>query len=164
MGSGIDIEFVREAYQKMPDQELIRVLTQDAAGLTPEAQEVVKEEIKKRNLDPNIIKGVDAQQKSYTNAEIDVYCEIIQRLPCPVTGSTSEKLNATLTAEVTSFIFFTQYREKIIIGSPDILDKASSAALKKTALLGWWAIPEGILKSIKAIVINIESKKLNRLD
>ena len=164
MSSGIDIQFVREAYQKMSDQELIRVLTQDAAGLTPEAQEVVKEEIKKRNLDPNIAKGVDAQQKSYTSAEIDAYCEIIQKLPCPATGSTSEKLNATLTAEVMSFIIFTQYREKIIIGSPDILDKASNAALRKTILFGWWGIPWGIIRSIKAIVINIESKKLNRID
>src|SRR5260221_3823124 len=122
MSPGIDIEFVRETYQKMSDQDLIRVLTQGASGLTPEAQEIVKEEIKKRNLDPNIAKGVDAQQKSYTIAEIDAYCDIIQKLPCPKTGSTAERLNATLTAEVMSFIIFTQYKKKIIVGSPDILN------------------------------------------
>jgi hypothetical protein len=59
MSDGIDIEFVRETYQKMTDDELIRVATQDAAGLTEAAEEVEKVEIIKRGLDPNIIKGVD---------------------------------------------------------------------------------------------------------
>jgi hypothetical protein len=164
MSSGIDIQFVRETYQKMSDQDLIRVLTQDATGLTPEAQEVVKEEIKKRNLDPNIAKGVDAQQKSYTVSEIDAYCDIIQKLPCPTTGSTSENLNATLTAEVMSFIIFTQYKKKIVVGSPDTLDKANNTALIKTALLGWWGIPWGIIRTIQAIGINLKNKRTNRLN
>ena len=164
MSSGIDIQFVRETYQKMSDQDLIRVLTQDAVGLTPEAQEVVKEEIKKRNLDPNIAKGVDAQQKSYTVAEIDAYCDIIQTLPCPTTGSSSEKLNATLTAEVISYILVTHYKKKIVVGSPDTLDKANNEALKKSVLLGWWGFPWGIIRTIQAIGINLRSKKTNRLD
>lgn len=64
MSTGIDIEFVRETYRKMPDQDLIRVATQDAYGLTAGALEVVKQEIKSRNLDQNIIKGLEAQQKT----------------------------------------------------------------------------------------------------
>jgi hypothetical protein len=38
MSDGIDIQFVRENYQRMSDDELVRVATQDAAGLTPESQ------------------------------------------------------------------------------------------------------------------------------
>ena len=57
MSSEIDIQFVRDNYQRMKDEELIRVATQDAAGLTPEAQEIIKEEIEKRKLDTNIIKS-----------------------------------------------------------------------------------------------------------
>ena len=129
MSSGIDIQFVRESYQKMSDKDLIRTVTQDAAGLTPEAMEVVKEEIKRRKLDTGIANAVDAQQKTYTVEEIDSYCKIIQNLPCPVTGSTSEKLNATLTAEVMSFIIFTNYRKKIVVGSPTTLNKANNACI-----------------------------------
>lgn len=162
MSSGIDIQFVRETYQKMSDKELVRVLTQDAAGLTQEALEVVKDEIRKRNLDPNIAKGVDAQQKTYTVEEIDAYCEIIQNLPCPVTGSTSEKLNATLTAQVVSFILFTTYEKKIIVGSPGTLDKANNSAINKSVFLGWWGFPWGPIRTVQAISINLKNKKTNR--
>jgi len=164
MSSGIDINFIRETYQKISDEELIRISTKDATGLTPEAQEIIKEEIKKRNLNPNLAKGVEAQQKSYTISEINAYCAIIQKLPCPITGSTSEKLNATLTAEVMSFIIFTNYKKKIVIGSPDVLDKANTAALIKTAILGWWGIPWGIIRTFQAIGINLKNKKKNRFE
>ncbi len=161
MSTGINIAFVRDTYQRMPDKELVRVLTQDAAGLTQEAQEVVKEEVKRRKLDPNIAMGIDAQQKTYTVAEIDAYCEIIQKLPCPKTGSTAEKLNATLTAEVMSLILFTDYRKNIIVGRPAVLDKANNAALLKSVLLGWWGIPHGIIRTIQAIGVNTKSKTTN---
>jgi hypothetical protein len=164
MSSGIDIQFVQETYQKMSDKELIRVLTTDAAGLTPEALELVKAEVSKRKLDPNIAKGIDAQQRTYTVSEIDTYCGIIQKLPCPITGETSEKLNATLTAEVMSFIIFTHHQKKIIIGSPAVLDKANNSALVKTLLLGWWGIPWGVIRTIEAITINLKNKKSNRLE
>lgn len=62
--SGIDKQFVREYYQRMTDQEVIRILTTEAAGLTPVALEVVNEEIKRRNLDPELLRVVDAQQKA----------------------------------------------------------------------------------------------------
>jgi hypothetical protein len=66
MSSGIDKEFVRQYYQKMTNQDVIRILTKEAAGLTSEALEIVKEEIKRRNLDPEIFKIVEAQQETDT--------------------------------------------------------------------------------------------------
>ncbi len=48
MSAGIDNQFVREYYQRMTDQEVTRILMQDLKGLTMEAQEVIKEEIKRR--------------------------------------------------------------------------------------------------------------------
>lgn len=163
MSTGIDIQFVRENYQRLTDDELIRVATQDAAGLTTEAQEVVKEEIERRNLDTNIIKGVAAQNKNYTVQEIDTYCDIVQKLNCPVCQSSSQKLNATLTGEVVSFIFFTQYKKKIKVACPNCLDKASNSALTKTATLGWWGIPWGVIRTPQAIALNLKSKRTNHL-
>jgi len=105
MNTGIDIGFVQETYQRMSDQDLIRVATQDAYGLTPEAMEVVKAEIKKRNLDENFNKGLDAQNQTYTREEIDAYCHLLSKLSCPYCGSSSERLNATITGEVISFYY-----------------------------------------------------------
>ena len=52
MATGIDIQFVRDFYQKMTDEELF-VAIKEVANLTEEAQEVVHEEVKRRNLDTN---------------------------------------------------------------------------------------------------------------
>ena len=164
MSAGIDIQLVRERYQQMSDDEIVRVLTQDASGLTNEALEVVTEEIRRRNLDPNINRGVAAQQKTYTVGQIDAYCEIIRGLPCPVTGSTSEKLNATLTIDVVSYIFLTQYKKRIVVGSPAALDKANTNSTIRSALFGWWGIPWGLIRTPQAIFQNMKNKKTNHLD
>lgn len=163
MSQGIDLAFVRETYQKMSDTELERVATQDAAGLTPEAQEIVKEEIRRRNLSTTIIKGVQAQNKRYTIAEIDAYCELIRDLGCPSCGSDS-KLNGTLLNEVVSIVILTHYEKKVKIACPDCLDKASSGAIAKTAVLGWWGIPWGIVRTIQAISRNISNKRIHHLE
>jgi len=164
MSKGIDIQVVRETYQRMTDKELIRIATQDAAGLTPEAQEVVKEEIERRKLDTNIVKGVQAQNKSYTVEEIDEYCNLARNLPCPICETNSAKLNATRTSEVMSFILFTQYKRQLKVACPTCLDKANNNALIKTIIIGWWGIPWGFIKTIQAIGHNIKSKKTNHND
>ena len=164
MSNGLDIEFVRETYGKMTDDELIRVATEDAAGLTPEAQDVVKEEIVKRRLDTNIIKGVAAQNKEYSLAQIDQYCEMVRDLECPCCGSSANRLNGTLTSQVMSFIVFTHSEKKLKVACPDCLDKENNKALTVSATLGWWGIPWGIIRTIGAIGQNIRSKKTNRID
>jgi hypothetical protein len=164
MNSGIDIEVVRKTYEKKTDTELIRVVTQNSAGLTPEAIEVVKEELKRRNIDPGVARSVDAQNRQYTLEEIDAYCALIRQLPCPLTGSTDEKLNATLVAEVLSFIIFTNYSKKLLIASPDALDKANTKALIKTAILGWWGFPWDIIRTVQAINLNVKNKRSNRAE
>jgi len=164
MSTGIDIQFIRENYQKKTDAELIHAATTDAIGLTPEALEVVKEEIIKRKLDTSIIKGLEAQNKTYTIEEVDKYCNLIRQLDCPTCGISHTALNATMTSEVMSFILFTQYSKKLKVGCPNCLDKANENALTKTALLGWWGIPWGFIRSIQAIGHNIKNKKTNHND
>jgi hypothetical protein len=159
MSRGIDIKFVRENYGKMSDEELSRIAIQDAHGLTPEAQEVIKEEIVKRNLDIGLVAEVEAQNKKYTIEEIDNYCELIQSLPCPKTGDTSQKLNATLTAEARSYLVLTQYKKKIVVGTPQTLTKANNAAIANSALMGWWGFPWGIVRTIQAIIVNVKNRK-----
>ncbi len=132
--------------------------------MTPEALEVIKEEIIRRKLDTSVIKGLEAQNKSYTIEEIDKYCNIIRQLNCPTCGTSHIALNATMTSEVMSFILFTQYINKLKIGCPNCLDKANKSALTKTALLGWWEIPWGIIRTIQAIGHNVKNKNTNHCD
>src|SRR5580693_1557966 len=164
MSAGVDIELVRQNYKKMSDEELIRIATQDAGGLTPEAQDVVKQEILSRNLDRNIVNGVEAQNRNYSLEEVDRYCEIIQKMNCPTCQSSSQRLNGTVTVQVISYIFLTQYKKQIKVGCPGCLDKANNAALAKSVILGWWGIPWGIVRTIESVVLNLKSKKTNHSD
>lgn len=163
MSTGIDLKFVQERYQRMSDDELVRIATQDAHGLTPEAQEVVKGEIRRRGLNEQIANGVGAQNKTYTIAEIDAYCDIVSKLSCPSCGNLTRRLNGTVTSEVMSFIFFTTYKKKLKVGCPYCLDKANNNALTKTALLGWWGFPWGIIRTPQAIALNLKGKRTNHL-
>jgi hypothetical protein len=164
MSQGIDLTFIRETYRKMSDAELERVATQDAAGLTPEAREIVQEEIQRRNLNTDILNGVEAQNKPYTLEEIDAYCELLRDLDCPVCGASDVKLNGTLTSEVISVILFTHREKKVKVACPDCLDKANSAAIAKTAVLGWWGIPWGIVRTVQALAANMRSKQTNHIE
>lgn len=70
----MDKQFVQEYYRRMTDQEVIRALTQNAKGLTTDALEIVKEEITRRNLNPDMFSIVEAQQQEtylFTDKEYD---------------------------------------------------------------------------------------------
>jgi hypothetical protein len=68
-----------------------------------------------------------------------------------------------MSTNVMSFILITHRKKKFIIAYPDCLDKANNDALTKTALLGWWGLPWGIIRTIQALISNSKMKKQNRL-
>jgi hypothetical protein len=159
----MDIKTIEKTYEKMTDNELVRIATTSAEGLRPEVFSIIENEIKKRNLDPDLFKAVLAQNKEYTADEIAVYAELLRELPCPVCANTTEKLNGTITHTVKSFIVFTSYETKPAIACPNCLDKMNNQAMVSTALLGWWGIPWGLFKTPVYLYRNHKAKQYNRL-
>ncbi len=165
MSTGIDIQLVKAQYAQMSDNELVNFVTQDAGGLTPEALEAAKAELRKRQLHHSgLSEALEAQNKTYTVSEVNQYCMPIRNLDCPGCNSNATPLNATLTAEVMSFVLFTSYKKQVKVGCPTCLDKANSEALLKSIALGWWGFPFGIIRTIEAIVLNIRNKKRNHAE
>lgn len=148
----------------MSDDELISQVTGNARGLTSQALNIAKEEMLKRGIEQRFSDALDAQNRPHTPEEIDHYCELITNLNCPVCGKGASRLNGTLAAEVVSFILVTQYKRKIHVACPDCLDSLNNEALIKTIVTGWWGIPWGIIRSIQAVILNIKSKRSNRID
>src|SRR5262245_25062219 len=136
MAKGLDKEFIRESYAKRSNQELQRIISQDAHGLTPEAVEVIKEELARRNMDPTLVNIVAAQNKTYTREEIDEFCRIIESLPCPKCKTTSSPITAIVIYRAMSFIYITHYRKKLAIGCPQCLRTDNNADLALTVALG----------------------------
>jgi hypothetical protein len=157
-----DLSQLRKNYENLNDSKLIALATQDATSLRPEALELLKQVLKERGLSSDLEKGIEAQLQAnpYT---IGIYADLLRKQPCPISNSSDEKLNATMTTNVISFILMTQRKKKLIVACPDCLDKANNDAIMKTAIVGWWGFPWGIIRTIQALISNNKMKKQNRL-
>jgi hypothetical protein len=165
MSAGIDLEFIRERYANMSDKELTLFITLEGAGITADALALAQAEVKKRGLNIQLSKALDVlSEKEYTMEEIDAWCDIISSLDCPVCFSRHKALNAVKTAEVLSFFVRTFYRNRVLIGCKECLDQDIDGATNATVLLGWWGFPWVMIKSVEAIRINRESKRLNSIE
>ena len=160
----MDLKNIERHYERISDDEIIRIATTDACGLRPEVFGIIENEIRKRNLDPNILKGALAQNKEYSIEEVEAYSKLLRDLPCPICGRQNEKLNGTILHTVKSFIIFTTSETEPIIACPDCLDKKSNDAIISTVLFGWWGIPYGLFKTPVYIYRNLKAKRENRLD
>jgi hypothetical protein len=158
-----NLEELRKNYERFDDNKLIRIATEEATGLRPEAVGLLKQIIKERGLSEDITKGIDAQFQEINNEGLAEYTELLRVQPCPVCKSTNNKLNATIAASVISFVIMTNYEKELKIACPDCLDKANNTAMIKSVLLGWWGFPWGIIRTPQALLLNNKMKKQNRL-
>jgi hypothetical protein len=78
MNAGLDKQLLQEFYERMTDDEILSIVTNDVAGLTAEAREVITMEIKKRRLD------VDTAAIAGEKAEIESLGEWYKEEGCPV--------------------------------------------------------------------------------
>ncbi len=77
----MDIKNIEKHYARMSDNEIIRVATTNARGLRPEVFGIIENEIKKRNLNPDLLKGVLAQNKEYSIEEIENNSKLLRDVP-----------------------------------------------------------------------------------
>ncbi|WP_276225304.1 hypothetical protein [Niabella beijingensis] len=161
MSKGLDPGQVREYYQQLDNHELMRIALHDAAGLTPEAQEIVNQEIEKRNLGTAAADAVRVQNKTHSLEEIDAYCALARHLNCPQCGSAAVPLNGALISSTISVLIVTIQNKKLKIACPGCLDRANGNAITTTLLLGWWGIPWGPIRTIQSLGHNNKSKTTN---
>ena len=158
-----NLEELRKNYERLDNTKLTRLAIVEAASLRPEALDLLKQIIKERGLSEDLDKGIDAQLKKDDPLAIASYAELLRKLPCPVCGSTDEKLNATMTANVMSFIIITNYKKQVVIACPTCLDKQNNDAMLRSATLGWWGLPWGIIRTVQSLMLNSKMKKQNHL-
>lgn len=160
---GYNIEDLKRNYAKFSDEQIIRLATEETTSLRPEALKLLKEEIKNRNLPADIFRGIEAQFKEVSIQEVLDYCEVLRKQPCPVCNSTKNKLNATITGSVMSFIVMTNYEKVLRIACPQCLDTLNKNAMIKSAILGWWGMPWGIIRTVQALWLNNKMQNQNWL-
>jgi len=158
----MNLEDIRENYENFDDCKIEMIATEEAGSLRPEVLKIIKEEIKKRNLNPNLIDSIDSQTKKLTESEFNKYCAILRNHPCPECKSKTQKINATIVGQVVSMLILTNYEKSVKIACSDCLDEMHNKANTKSALFGWWGIPWGPIHTIRSFVFNSSMKKNNR--
>jgi uncharacterized protein (UPF0212 family) len=154
------IEEIRKNYEGFSNEKLMRIATEQAAHLTPEAVQVLKDELARRNLDNEALaRAIETQAKQLSDEDLEVYIARIERLPCPICGATDKKLNLVSVFTVKSFVLFTRQEGRNVIACPDCLVATIEKANRTSFLLGWWAIPTGVLRTSRALLSNGQSKK-----
>jgi hypothetical protein len=153
-----DIEELKKNYEGLDDARIIRLASEEASELRPEALELLKQIIKERKLSPVVSEAIEVQFKEIDEKTLLSYCDLLRRLPCPVCNSISERLNANIIATVVSGY----YCEEVQIACPSCLDKAYTKANIYAALFGWWRIL-GIINMPRVFVFNRRMKKLNHV-
>ena len=111
----------------------------------------------------SILLGLERLLKEPTEDELDEYCKLLQRQPCPACDTNTQKLNANMTSEVLSIVFITRTSKKLNIACPDCLDNFKKRANSKTIFMGLWAFPWGPVKVVQSLIFNSKMSKYNHL-
>ena len=152
---------LKENYRRLSDDKLMRIASEDATKLRPEALVLLKEELSTRGLTETAERAIEAQFRVVSEKEIAEYCGLLQAQPCPICRSSAQRLNAALTSKVISFLVMTTWKKQFAIACPTCLDKLNRDASISTALLGWWGFPWGIIRTIQALIANGKMEKTN---
>ncbi len=155
----MDLDYIRENYKKFTDDKIESLAKSDVRKLRPEVIPILIEEIKSRGLAESLLAGIEAQTKTYKPEELDAYYNFVQNQPCPVCHSRDKNLNALLLTEVLSIILITRTTLHLKIACHGCLEKLANTSNFKTATLGWWGFPIGIIKTISALIANSKMRK-----
>lgn len=154
----IDLEQIKENYANFDDFKLEHLAKNEAGSLEPEVIEILTAEIKKRGLDSNLEKSIEAQTKELTEKELNDLKSKIANLTCPECGQKTGQLVGTLIRTVKSFIVLTAYKKVPVITCKSCADKKRKNAMISTALLGWWGIPFGLFRTPIALIATLTDK------
>ncbi|MDD5184174.1 MAG: hypothetical protein PHS84_02825 [Paludibacter sp.] len=155
----IDLDQIRKNYESFEDYKIEHLAKNEAGSLRPEVVPILKEEIRKRGLDSNLIIGIESQTKELTEAELNELKSKIAKLACPECGQHHTPLTGIIIREVKSIVVITQYKKTPVILCPTCAQKKRKDAMISTALLGWWGIPSGIFQTLHALISSLTDNK-----
>jgi hypothetical protein len=141
-------------YRRYSDEKLLRIVSENAAKLRPEALVLLREEMATRGLAAIAERAIEVQLRVATDAETLEYCGLLQAQPCPRCCSTCQPLNAAITSKVLSMLVLTFWERRFVIVCPTCLSKLIREASNITVLLGWWGLPWGVIRTIRALNSN----------
>jgi len=155
----IDIEQIKENYAGFDDFEIERIAKTEAGGIEPEVVPILIEEIKKRGLNSNLLKGIEAQTVEISEDDLTELKDKVTGLTCPECGRKETSLIGSLVRKVRSYVVITSYEKIPLILCEVCAEKTRKNSIFFNLLLGWWGIPMGVFKTPQAIIKTLTDKK-----
>jgi 5-methylcytosine-specific restriction endonuclease McrA len=155
------IEEIRENYKGFSDSKIENIARNESKGLRKEVLGILKEEIKKRDLDKNLVTWVDAENNALTDFEKQSLIRKIENLKCPNCGLKVTKLIGQEFNTIVSLILLCNEttENRILCSNCGRNKKIKSFIIN--LLAGWWS-KRGILLTPYTLIkdtINLFFKK-----
>lgn len=147
------LDEIKENYRGFSDSKIENIARNESKGLRKEVLQILKDEIIRRSLNPNLINWVNTEAKSYKGLERHTLLKNIQSQNCPKCNS-----NVTLfgfeTNTVKSFLIGSSVRKKEFILCKACGKREKFNAIGITFLAGWWS-GKGIINTLYYILSDV---------
>ena len=130
---------IKENYRSFSDSKIENIAKNESKGLRPEVLVILKDEIIKRKLNPNLINWIATEAKPYKGKERDILIEQIKSQPCPKCSNTDTELYGFETTIVRGLLLVTNIQKNELILCRQCGINAKSNALFITFFTGWWS-------------------------
>lgn len=157
----VNPKLIAENYQSKTDNELVFLALIISDDLTDVAIDILKKEIAKRSIDPNIINAIKIQRRDISEDELVSYIDIIHNAKCPHCNKKNNKLNGTKIKVVSSFLVTSIEKSYRLVACKKCLNDLSQLGNTRNISQGLWSIPGGVIMTIKASLFNNKFKKMN---
>jgi hypothetical protein len=131
------VEEIREKYRTFEDSK-IRELANNPRGLRKEIVPILKEEIKRRNLDVAITEWIDNEINSFEGLERQNLVRKIAKSKCSLCR-TDSNLDGYRFNTIISFLFIVKNKTEIRIICNNCAGSKRLTSMTTTFFLGWWS-------------------------
>ena len=147
----LDVTLLRKHYATLPDAKL-RSLIEESLDLTPDAVQVLKEEIAKRGLP--LLRSVNNvfENKVQIDKLIEERIAIIRDRTCPICKTEEYKLNGICLSTVSFF----KSSKAFYIACPNCLMNKKHEATNKTSFINiglYW----GVIRAHQSLTLNMKA-------
>lgn len=133
----IPIEDIRKNYEKYDDATILKII-RSAKDLRKEVVMLLNDEIKKRNLDVNLIEFVKEETDFYEGAEREFLINEIRNTVCTNCNYENELYGYTFNTLI-SFILGCNHEQKVQIICTSCAKKIRLKSMLTTLAMGWWS-------------------------
>jgi len=130
---------IKENYRAFSDSKIENIARNESKGLRKEVLHILKDEITRRNLNPNLINWVNTEAKSYEGKERDILIKQIKSQPCPKCSNAGTELYGFEITIVRGLLLVTNVQKNELILCRQCGINAKSNALFITFFTGWWS-------------------------